>query len=785
MTRPRMNLWLDAEIPFDVQHVVVDEGLDRLFAVDVVALAKDTDLDLDAVVGEPARVTLEDPGVVRHWTGIVAEAEVVHATRGDAATYRLLVVPPLWLLTQRSNYRIYQYRSEIEIVLLLLREWDIHPIVEVDLEAHPRRKYRVQYGETDFAFVARLLEEAGVSFSFRAKDGHTYLVLRERPQDAPPRSPLHARDDLAMSVDAGWARSFARGVEVRPGSYRVRDRDLRVGPDVPLLAEAEIPANIDSIEGPMEVYEHEPGVMQTVAELADTPAADDRGAARTDERHGAAVARRRLEAMRCTRDVVSFESNVLDLAPGDVVPLLGASGPQIPGDGEPLLVIASRLEVSRETATRNVVRAVAQSVPWRPERVTAKPVASGVESATVVGPRGEEIYTDEFGRVRVSFHWDRESKYDETSSCWLPVSQPWAGAGYGGSNLPRIGQEVLVDFENGDPDRPMVTGRVYTNHNKVPYKLPESATESGWRSNSTGGKKGFSELRLQDAGGAELFSMQAERDYDENILRDDTQTIKGTRAIRVRQDESHTVVGLRSIHATGRIDEENLETDEVTTVSGLAVTSDTTIFLDPARGLDVGAKTILLEGKEIAFASSGLVFFEVDSTKAEIAGQAAEGTPQENVNAGGYVALMAALLDINPGVAVPGDRPITDAEKESDLAWADEERAHYDAMSDEELANALQARRWAGKWGVRDVGPQNPLDRFATWKDQKLGNEEGVKAAKEWRQGAIDTLVGISASERELQFNRPISPVVRNRYPRPTMHGRPRDLRRGKRKSEQ
>src|SRR5690349_16515892 len=152
-----------------------------------------------------------------------------------------------------------------------------------------------------------------------------------------------------------------------------------------------------------------------------------------------------------------------------------------------------------------------------PRVVTPKPKISGVESATVVGPPGEEIHTDEFGRVRVHFHWDRESRMNDNSSCWLHVSHPWAGRGFGMINLPRIGQEVLVDFLGGDPDRPIIVGRVFTNLQKVPYALPANKTQSGWKSESSPGGGGFNEIRFEDAKGSEQVYIQAEKNLDKLV----------------------------------------------------------------------------------------------------------------------------------------------------------------------------------------------------------------------------------------------------------------------------
>ena len=190
--------------------------------------------------------------------------------------------------------------------------------------------------------------------------------------------------------------------------------------------------------------------------------------------------------------------------------------------------------------------AVSADQPYHPPVTTAKPRVQGVESATVVGPPGEEIHTDEFGRVRVQFHWDREGRYDDNSSCWIPVSQPWGGAGYGGMNLPRIGQEVLVDFLGGDPDRPVIVGRVFTNLQKVPWKLPDNKTQSGLRSNSTGASGGYNEMMFEDALGKELVRFQAERDYNKLVKNDENTTVGNDRTKEIKRNENVTIGNDRS-----------------------------------------------------------------------------------------------------------------------------------------------------------------------------------------------------------------------------------------------
>jgi len=176
-------------------------------------------------------------------------------------------------------------------------------------------------------------------------------------------------------------------------------------------------------------------------------------------------------------------------------------------------------------------------MPYRPPLVTPKPCVAGTITATVVGPHGEEIHTDEFGRVRVHFPWDRESKMDENSSCWVEVAQGWAGAGFGMVHLPRVGQEVLVEFLSGDPDRPVIVGRVFTALQKTPYPLPANKTKSGIRTSSSPGGNGYNELMFEDKAGEERIEMHAQRDMKTTAERDVTLDVGRDRKVIVERDD--------------------------------------------------------------------------------------------------------------------------------------------------------------------------------------------------------------------------------------------------------
>jgi len=211
-----------------------------------------------------------------------------------------------------------------------------------------------------------------------------------------------------------------------------------------------------------------------------------------------------------------------------------------------LLVINSQLEGTPDQEWTITGEAVDADAPYRPERRTIRPRIRGVQSAVVVGPAGEEIFVDEFGRVRVQFHWDREGKYNENSSCWMRVSQNWAGAGYGFLSLPRVGQEVLVEFFEGDPDRPIVTGRVYSQTRQVLYKLPDNKTKSGWKTETYPGAGGFNELSFEDAKAREEIHIQAQKDFTELVKNNQSSSVLNNRSASITSNDSWTVGGSQS-----------------------------------------------------------------------------------------------------------------------------------------------------------------------------------------------------------------------------------------------
>lgn len=525
----------------DVREFSVSQSMSTLFSVTVTAVSTNADIDFESSIGQEASFALHGRGLgdsARTWRGVLAELHLVRVDEQGLSTYRMRIEPKLWLATQRRNSRIFQGKSELEIAREILKEWDIDSGERIQ-HVHRARKYRVQYGETDFAFFSRMLEEAGISFYFVDHGGRTVCVLIDAPQEVGERGAAIAFRDQPAVSEHEHVTDVRVSRHVRPGKVTLRDHDYRRPANFALGASAAG----SGVEENLETYQYEPGSFLFASSFGElTPTADDHGMYRTDEAEGHVLAKKRLAAGRSDASTVHFKTNVLDLAPGTVLRFLDHPQREI-GDDKKLLVLSSRIDGTHDEAPVHVCEARSAAEAYHPPLRHAKPKAGGVESATVVGPAGEEIHTDEFGRVRVQFHWDREGDRDENSSCWIHVSQTWAGAGYGGTNLPRVGQEVIVDFLGGDPDRPVVTGRVYTNLQKTPYPLPENKTRSGWRSNSSPSYGGYNEIMFEDKAGGELVHMRAQRNLTTQVNNDQMDTVGNCRSTAITKNESKSVGG--------------------------------------------------------------------------------------------------------------------------------------------------------------------------------------------------------------------------------------------------
>lgn len=611
-----------------VRRLTIRDGVSELFRIDALIRAPDPNVDLGAIVGREATLVI-DPGdgtdTVRSWIGVVSHMQLSRGIRRELSrealtesTYEVRLVPKVWLASHRRNHRIFQGKTIPEIVDQVLEEWSVdRDWKDVERPRYPRLEYKVQYAESDLAFVTRLLEEAGIAWLFATEVAGEKLVLSDTIASRPPRKhpqPILFEDSTMGHHDREWIGDVQIGHEVRPGTHLLVDFDFR-HPSYDKRAES---PKVEGLEGRYEQVEYAPGSFLVVEDGAkDTPAADALLRARYADEHGVRRSTIAHEAERTGRRHVRFETNILTLQPGTELQIMNHPHELLE---KKLLVTAFTFEGTTEGAWSVRGEATFADEPWRPARVTPKPQVLGVQSATVVGPGGNpqraadnpEIHTDEFGRVRVQFPWDREGQKDVHSSCWMRVAQGWAGLGFGMIALPRVGQEVLVGFLAGDPDQPLVMGRVFDAINPVPYKLPDHKTQSGWRTWSSPRSRAadqtpYNELKFEDDAGKELLYIQAQRDLH--------QLVKHNQVVRVKRHDVRTVE--QNQHATVKQTKRELvEVDDHLHVKGnraQAIDGSTSLTVGADQDVVVGSKHALEAGQEIHLKAGSVLVLEAGS----------------------------------------------------------------------------------------------------------------------------------------------------------------------------
>jgi type VI secretion system secreted protein VgrG len=527
-----------------------EEGLSRLFCFQLELTSDDWEIDLDAVVGKAATFSIKSHESERAIHGIVARMEM--GGKGEKfAPYRVELVPEVWLLTRVSRSRIFQKKTVREIAQEVFKEAGV-PTSRFRFALKrtlPAREYCVQYRETDWNFVSRLLEEEGIFYFFEQKDKETVLVMGDSPDAvvaiaSPDKIPFREPSGAVTDREAVYDFRFAQ--ELKSGKSTLKDYNF-TRPDVQIEGSASA-ARDDKLE----IYDY-PGYY--VVKENDSVGSADKFPSGDLANLGKDIAKIRLEeaqALRlraegmsvCRRFIPGFRFELEGhhrggFNAGYLLTWVRHSGAQ------PATPAAGASKITYE----NRFACIPKEVVFRPERVTPKPAVKGVQTALVTGPSGEEIYTDFYGRVKVQFPWDRLGKKDDKSSCWVRVASAWAGKSWGAIYTPRIGQEVVVDFLEGDPDRPIITGRVYNGNNQPPYKLPEEKTKSTLKSDSTKGGGGFNEYRFEDVKGSEEIyqhaqkdlTIKTENDKNQNTGHDETLSIGNNRTKSVGKNESTTV----------------------------------------------------------------------------------------------------------------------------------------------------------------------------------------------------------------------------------------------------
>ena len=570
-----MNRTIDVTTPLGAEVLRFDalagrEALSALFDFTLTLKSARADLDPADLLGQSITVCLHTQAGVRHLNGQCAR--FTHLGRdGRDHRYEARLRPWLWYATRRSDCRIFQHQTVPDIVRAVLAAYPFE-LRLVLTRPYRAWEYCVQYRETDANFVMRLLEHEGIWFWFEHRAGEHTLVLCDDIGTASPvpgyaTVPYYAPDQTWPDTDHFDA--WADGGRVKPGRYLARDYHFET-PRAELETVRATPA--DHPHARYERYEW-PGGYDCLAD-------------------GDPYARVRLEEAQSSQRRATGAGRARGLAPGRLFTL--DRHPRAACNREYLVVaadyhLADNDYEARAGATAHAVRIAIEAHPtdrpFRPARLTPKPHTLGPETAVVVGPPGEEIHTDRYGRVKVQFHWDRYGRHDADSSCWIRVAHPWAGQGFGAIHLPRIGQEVLVDHLNGDPDQPVIVARVYNAEQMPPWALPEHRTQSGLltRSSPGGSAEHANALRFEDQKGAEQVWLHAERNLDIEVEHDETHWVGNDRSKTIARDETTHV----RRHRTETVDGNETIAVQQNRTESVAANETITIGID--RNESVGA----------------------------------------------------------------------------------------------------------------------------------------------------------------------------------------------------
>ncbi|EPE7491302.1 type VI secretion system Vgr family protein [Cronobacter universalis] len=578
------------------------EALSEPFMFTLTLLGTDARADRSALLGQPVTVTIPTQALMtpRYLNGKVTRVAVsaVELSGTRYAAYELTVEPDLWPMQRDRNLRIFQGQTVPQIVKTLLGESRVN--MEERLSGSYRVwEYCVQYQESSLDFISRLLELEGIAYHFRHEQDRHTLVLTDAPGQYEPfpgyeTIPYHVTPSGGSTDEEGISQ-WALEDSVTPGIYSLDDYDFRK-PNAWLFQARQNP--LSPQPGSIDVYDW-PGRF-------------------VEHGHGEFYARIRQERWQVEHRQTQGTATALGIAPGHTFVLRNA--PFFGDNGEYLTTVAHyRFEENRyasgpDSNTLHEIRfeVIPADVPYRPAQKTPWPRTYGPQTAKVVGPQGESIWTDKYGRVKVKFHWDRLGKGDDTSSSWVRVSSAWAGQGFGGVQIPRVGDEVVVDFINGDPDRPLITGRVYNEASMPPWALPAAATQMGFLSRSKDGSPdNANALRFEDKAGEEQVWLHAEKNMDTDIENDETHSVGSNRTKTIGANETTTVKKNRTETVVGN------ETITVHQNRTETVDGNETITIHSNRTETVDQNEDVRIGQNQSVTVNGAQTLRVDKTKTE------------------------------------------------------------------------------------------------------------------------------------------------------------------------
>jgi type VI secretion system secreted protein VgrG len=514
------------------------EGLSELFTLDILAVSENSDIDIDKLIGHPCHVKVEQGAIgERYYHGVLVEAQWEHS-EADLFYYRLVLRPWLWLLAKTSDCRIFHDKTALDIIRETFQRHGFTDFRLATTGSYPTLHYTVQYRESDLNFVHRLMEQHGIYYFFEHSDAHHMLVLADAPSSHTPALGLasvkfnphtHGRHQTREPTLDDWTLNR----RLRSGKVELNDYN-HLTPTSRLIGDKQASEKYGFAD--FEIYDH-PG-------------------AHGKQNEGEFYARVRLEAEQCADKRRHARGVAVPLFPGASVQL--TDHPREAENDDYILVRVSShvgpqsYRGDRSHADDRGYEAAYEfqklDIPFRAPLVTPKPLIHSLQTAWVVGKKGEEIDCDDHGRILVHFHWDRH----DDRSCRIRVSQVWAAQTWGGQIIPRIGMEVMVAFLEGDPDRPIVVGCVPNPDNrKVPDKLPDYKTRMVLKSKTHKGE-GFNELRFEDEKDQEEIWLHAQKYFNAHVLNNETWHVGGNRHRSVADNESESIGGSKDIDVHGR-----------------------------------------------------------------------------------------------------------------------------------------------------------------------------------------------------------------------------------------
>lgn len=638
MPKTNANQSLQLTTPLGTDKLVATgltgtEYLSAPFEFVLNAVATADGLDPAKVSGKSVTATLIDgDGKNRFINGLATRVAIT------GKQWSLDLRPWLWMLTLGSDNRIFQNKTVPEILKAVFDGAGFSDYSDKLTASYAAREYCVQYNETNFAFVHRLMEEEGIWYRFEHADGKHTLVLGDDASAHVACSEVSSAKFLELPAEKNWlennrVESATIELSVVTGKYQTDDFNFE-------SPSTELKTQVRGAGSDQQVYAY-PG-----------------GYAKKDA--GESFASKRLQALEAQTKILTAKSDVRHFAAGCKFALTGHPDTALNIDW----VLTEVRHDAAPSQYANVFAAIPADVAFRPLPHTPKPHIAGSQTAIVTGKAGEEIWTDKYGRIKVQFHWDQLGKKDENTTCWIRVAQSWAGKSWGAWTLPRIGQEVVVSFLDGDPDRPLVTGCVYNGDNSLPYALPDSQTRTTLKSNSSKNGAGYNEIRFEDKTDAEEIFVHARKDLNIEAEKgnravtvmegNDSLTVsKGNRATTISEgNETHAVSkGTREITVKGN-ETHTDEADYSHEVKGnytLKVTGDLTIQVSGKIAIQSSADVTVKAGTSLT-AQSGTGLAAKAGTSATLQGGTTvevKGAASGTVDGGGMLTVKAGMVKIN------------------------------------------------------------------------------------------------------------------------------------------